>query len=75
MPKLPRIPSVLAIRALQRAGFRTYHQSGSHVQLRYFDKPNVRVTVPFHRKDLALKTLKSIIKQADLTVDEFVSLL
>ena len=69
MPKLPRIPSLLVIRALKRAGFYEFHQSGSHVQLRNFDKLNVRVTIPFHRKDLTPKTLKSIIKQADLTVD------
>ena len=75
MAKLPRIPSLLAIRALKRARFYEFHQSGSHIQLRHLDNPSLRVTIPFHRKDLAPKTLKSIIKQAGLTVDEFIELL
>ncbi len=35
----------------------------------------MRVTIPFHRKDLTPKTLKSIIVQAGLTVGEFIGLL
>jgi len=73
--KLPRIPSLLAIRALKRAHFYEFHQSGSHIQLRRLDNQILRVTIPFHRKDLTPKTLKSIIKQAGLTVDEFIGLL
>ena len=75
MAKLPRIPSLLAIKALKRAHFYEFHQSGSHIQLRHLDNPSLRVTIPFHRKDLTPKTLKSIIKQAGLTVDEFIELL
>ncbi|HCM43827.1 TPA: hypothetical protein DIS55_02645 [Candidatus Kaiserbacteria bacterium] len=75
MPRLPRIPSALVLRALKRAGFYEYHQSGSHVQLRHPTKQTLRITVPFHRKDLASKTLKSVIKQAELTVDDFLNLL
>jgi len=75
LPKLPRIPSALVIRVLKRAGFYEYHQSGSHVQLRHSIKKELRVTIPFHRKELTPKTLKSIIKQADLTVDKFIELL
>ncbi len=75
MPKLPRIPSLLVIRALKRDHFYEYHSSGSHIQLRHIEKSHLRVTIPFHRKDLNPKTLKSIIKQADLTVEEFLDLL
>ena len=75
MPKLPRIPATLVIRALKRARFYEYHQAGSHIQLRHVIDPALRITIPFHRKDLSLKTLKSIIKQAGLTVDEFIKLL
>ncbi|MEK7172761.1 MAG: type II toxin-antitoxin system HicA family toxin [Patescibacteria group bacterium] len=75
MPKLPRIPSILVIRALKRARFYEFHQSGSHIQLRHQEKPELRVTIPFHRKDLTPKTLKSIIQQACLTIDEFLDLL
>jgi len=75
MAKLPRIPSILVIRALKRARFYEYHRSGSHIQLRHSDNPNLRVTIPFQRKDLTPKTLKSIIQQAGLTINEFIELL
>lgn len=75
MPKLPRIPSSLVIRALKRAHFYEFHQSGSHVQLRHPGKQDLRVTIPFHKKDLTPKTLKSVIQQAGLTVEEFIKLL
>ncbi|MBI5221028.1 MAG: type II toxin-antitoxin system HicA family toxin [Candidatus Liptonbacteria bacterium] len=75
MPKLPRIPSVLVIRALKRAGFYEHHQTGGHIQLKRADQPNVRVTIPCHRKDLTPKTLKSILEQVNLTVDEFIRFL
>ena len=75
MPKLPRIPSSLVLSALKRAGFYFYHQTGSHVQLRHYDKPDLRITIPSHKKDLTPKTLKAIIKQAGLTVEEFIDLL
>jgi len=75
MPKLPRIPSILVIRALKRARFYEYHRSGSHIQLRHPGNSSLRVTVPFQRKDLTPKTLKSIIEQAGLTIDEFIGLL
>ncbi len=75
MPKLPRIPSLLVIRALRRGHFYEYHSSGSHIQLRHPEKLHLRVTIPFHRKDLNPKTLKSIIQQAEMTVEEFINLL
>jgi len=75
VPKLPRIPSILVIRALKRARFYEYHATGSHIQLRHPEKQSLRITIPFHRKDLTPKTLKSIIKQAGLTVDQFIQFL
>ena len=75
MPKLPRIPSLLVIRALKRARFYAFHQSGSHIQFHHLDHPHLRVTVPFHRRDITPKTLRSIIKQSGMTVDEFLELL
>jgi len=75
LPKLPRIPSLIVIKALLKAGFYEYHQSGSHIQLRHRVKLELRVTVPFHRKELTPKTMKTIIKQASLTIAEFINLL
>ena len=66
---------MLVIRALKRAHFYEYHQVGSHVQLRHHMKLDLRVTIPFQRKDLTPKTLKAILKQAGLTVEQFIDLL
>lgn len=75
MPKLPRVPSSLVIRALKRARFYEHHTSGSHIQLRHLDNLKLRVTIPFHREDLAPKTIKSILRQAGLNIDEFIDLI
>jgi len=62
--KLPRdLSGADVVRALERAGFT---QSGSHVRL---GKNEVRVTVP-DRKTIAPGTLKSILKQAGLGVED-----
>lgn len=72
--KLPRITADEAIRALKRAGFSLARQSGSHKI--YKDDEGNRVTVPYHAgKTLHPKLLKSILRDADLTVDGFRKLL
>jgi len=75
MPKLPRIPSILVLRILKKIGFYEFHQSGSHIQLRHLKDKNKRITIPFHRKDLAPKTLKSVLKQAGISVEQFIDLM
>ena len=60
---------------LDRAGYYVHHVTGSHHAIRHPDKPSVRVTVARHNKDLKAGTLREIIKQAGLTVDEFIDLL
>ena len=63
------------LRVLERAGFNIHHQTGSHARLFHSSRPELRVTVPIHAKDLPPPTLKRILKQADLTADEFRRLL
>ena len=75
MPKPPRTTAAKVLKALRRAGFFIHHQSGSHVNLRHPAKPHLHVVIPRHRHDLAPKTLKAIIAQAELTIEEFASLL
>jgi len=63
------------LRALLKAGFYVHETTGSHVQLKHPDKPG-RVTVPNHQGfDLPKPIVKSIIRQAGLTNDEFSQLL
>jgi predicted RNA binding protein YcfA (HicA-like mRNA interferase family) len=75
MPRLPRIGSRLLLQVPVRAGFYIHHQTGSHANLRHPEKDHLHVVVPRHRGDLAPKTLKSIIIQAEMTVEKFVELL
>jgi predicted RNA binding protein YcfA (HicA-like mRNA interferase family) len=75
MPKLPRVTSRRLLQALLKAGFYIHHQTGSHVNLRHHVKQYLRIVVPQHARDLAPKTIKSILVQAELTVDELVALL
>lgn len=75
MPKLPRLSSAKALKALLSNGFYVHHQTGSHVNLRHETKIHLHVVVPKHSRDLAPKTLASIISQAELTIPEFMELL
>ena len=75
MPKLPRVTPKMLLRVLQRLGFYVHHQTGSHVNLRHRTKVHLHVVVPRHGGDLAPKTLKSILVQAELTVEQFIELL
>ena len=73
--RLPVVRPKAVIRALERAGFFIHHTSGSHHILKHPEHPELRVTVPFHNKDLKRKTLASIIEQAGYTTEEFIGLL
>jgi predicted RNA binding protein YcfA (HicA-like mRNA interferase family) len=70
-----RISSRKLLQVLAKAGFYIHHQTGSHANLRHPIKTHLRLVVPRHSGDLAPKTLKSIIAQAEMTVDEFANLL
>jgi len=67
--KLPRITARQIIKVLEKSGFTLARQSGSHkIYKNSFGK---RTTVPFHGdKILHPKVLKSILRDADLTIDK-----
>jgi len=73
MSKLPVLSGRECVRALEKADFYFKRQRGSHIILRR-DTPFAQVVVPDH-KTLDRGTLRAIIRQAGLSVDEFVSLL
>lgn len=73
MTILPIVSAQECIRALERAGFYLSHQKGSHITMRR-DDPYAKTIVPNH-KTIKRGTLKRILKDADLTVEEFVELL
>ena len=74
MSKLPAISGAATVKALGRIGYEVDHQTGSHIILRLNVPPHRRLTVPSHR-ELAKGTLRSIIREAGLTIDQFVELL
>ena len=66
--KIPRdVNGVEAVRALKRLGFVSIRQTGSHLVMR---RDNLTVVVPQH-KPLKPGTLKGVIEQAGLTLEEF----
>ena len=74
-PKLPRVSGEEAIRALERFGFVRIRQRGSHVLLKKHTKEEeVGCVVPLHR-ELAVGTLRSILRQARVTPEEFIECL
>lgn len=73
MAKLPCVSGRECIKALGKAGFIAKRQEGSHVVLRR-DIPFSQVVVPDH-KELDRGTLRAILRQADLSVEEFCKLL
>ncbi len=71
MPKLPRVSGAEAIRALAKLGFAQVRQRGSHVVLKRIDASGVKgCVVPLH-SELATGTLRGILKQAGVAVEEF----
>jgi predicted RNA binding protein YcfA (HicA-like mRNA interferase family) len=75
-PRLPVVKGREVIRALRKAGFIVDHIQGSHHILIHKDDPQRQVSVPVHAgKDIKKGTLRSILDQAGLTVEEFQNLL
>lgn len=68
MPKLPRIGGRDCLAALQRLGFTVVRQKGSHVVLR---RDSSGCVVPNH-KEIRTGTLSGILKQAGVSVEEFI---
>jgi predicted RNA binding protein YcfA (HicA-like mRNA interferase family) len=71
--KLPRISGQDCVKALKKIGFYQKRRESSHIILRR-DEPFAQVVVPDHQ-ELARGTLRSIIREAGLSVDEFIDLL
>lgn len=75
MTRLPRITGKQMRKALLQKGFSFLHSRGSHF---YFEPPGggMIVTVPIHTGNiLKAGTLKSILKQSGISVEELVELL
>ncbi len=74
MPHLPVVSGSEAVKAFCQIGYDISHQTGSHVILRRASPPHRHLSVPNHR-EVAKGTLRGLIRDAGLTVEEFVNLL
>ena len=73
MPKLPRISGKEAIRIMEKLGFTQARQRGSHVVMKKSTPGGeIGCVIPMH-KELAIGTLAGILKQAKVSLDEFLS--
>ena len=73
--KLPQISGIKIIKILNKSGFKTIRQRGSHVRLeKQAGNEIIKLTVPLHDK-LKKGTLVSIIKASKISEKEFEELL
>jgi predicted RNA binding protein YcfA (HicA-like mRNA interferase family) len=68
VPELPKLSGKEIIKILNLLGFKVVRQKGSHVVLR---KENLGCVIPMH-KEVAIGTLKSALKQANISTDDFI---
>ncbi len=73
MSHVPSVSGREAVKALRKAGYEFDHQRSSHIVLRHTTPPHRRLTVPDH-DEIAKGTLRAIIRQAGLTLEEFKAL-
>lgn len=74
MPKLPIVMPNKVVKALKRAGFVKARQTGSHLILWHPQTKRI-VSIPIHARTLKKGLLSGIIKEANLTLEEFLELL
>jgi predicted RNA binding protein YcfA (HicA-like mRNA interferase family) len=74
MTRLPRISGRELAKALAKIGYQKDHQTGSHIILRRQQSPHRRLTIPDHR-EIAKGTLRHLIREAGLTLEELLKLL
>jgi predicted RNA binding protein YcfA (HicA-like mRNA interferase family) len=73
MPVLPVLSGRKVVRAFEKFGWQVARQRGSHI-IMVKEGDNVTLSIPDH-KEVAKGTLRSLIRAARLTVEEFVGLL
>ena len=75
MPDYPIVSGKETIKALEKGGFARVSQRGSHVKMRKTESHGAHTVIVPLRKVIRIGTLKSILRQAHLTPEEFGKLL
>lgn len=73
--RLPVLSFRQVVRALERLGFQIDHVTGSHYRLKHTQDPRRSTVVPRHSRDIKRGVLRSIVRQAGVSVDEFLDAL
>ncbi|HEY3915292.1 MAG TPA: type II toxin-antitoxin system HicA family toxin [Verrucomicrobiae bacterium] len=73
MPSLPVLSGRKAVRAFEKLGWQIVRRRGSHI-IMVKDGEMTTLSIPDH-KEVAKGTLRSLIRSAGITVDEFIALL
>lgn len=71
--KLPVVSGKEFVKRLKKKGFEFVHQEGSHMIIRLNVEPYTKLSVPNH-KELDRGLLRSLIKDAGISVNEFIRL-
>ena len=71
--KLPVVSGREFVKRLKKKGYNFVHQEGSHMIIRLKTSPYTKLSVPNH-KELDRGLLRSLLRDADITVDEFTRL-
>lgn len=69
MPRLPILRPKELVKSLKKLGFIEYRQKGSHLIL-VNEIKNKQVTVPIHNKPLKKGTLKAILRQGEIRIED-----
>lgn len=75
MSELPVTTAKKILRALLKMGFFIDHQKGSHARLIHKEESWRKVTLPIHDKDLPRRTLKNILDQAEISIQQLLEYL
>ena len=64
----------MIIRILKKFGFEFYRQAAGSHEIWYNDQTKKFTTIPNHAGDMPEGTLKAILKQADIDVEDFIKM-
>lgn len=71
--KLPQISGIEVVKRLKKLGFVVTRQKGSHVRLEKTGEKVIKLTVPLNNP-IKKGTLNRILKDAEITLEEFENL-
>ena len=73
MVKLPLLSAHKVIKALTKVGFQQVSQKGSHIKLKRKEGDRTWIVIVPNFNEIPTGTLRSIIRQSGLDIDEFLN--